>query len=480
EEGRLRTTEVVRLANRPVRLPDGWHWDVLRVHQKVLEGLAELSRQVDGGPLWVGFDGWGVDYGLLDDDGRLLGLPFCYRDERTAGCLARASSVLGPGRAYNATGIQEMEINTLFQLMAERSSAAYASATRLLMLPDLLAYFLTGVARFERTNASTTQFVDVRTGKIVDWLLEALGLRTDLFVPSIEAGEVLGPALREVTESAELRSPLSVVAAASHDTASAVLAVPASVDDFAYVVSGTWSLVGFEIDRPVIDETTLQANFSNEVGFGGTIRFLRNAMGHWMLQECERTWAQAGRPADLPRLLAEAALLPPFRSLVDTSATEFSRPGTMPERVRRACRRDGQPVPESDAQVVRCIVDSIALAIAATLEDAERCAHRKASIVHVVGGGVGNELLLELLAATTGLEVVAGPVEASAIGNLLVQLSAAGLVSDRAEMRALVAASFPVRTVRPRPELSRAARSARERLGAMVPGPDGNDRARST
>lgn len=466
--GRLVASEVTRLPNGPVRLPGGWHWDVLRIHQGMLEGLAQLSRQVDGEPMWAGIDGWGVDYGLLDTSGRLLGPPFHYRDDRTSGYLRLADQVVGRGRVYEATGIQEMEINTLFQLMAERKSTAYESAAQLLMVPDLLAYFLTGEGRFERTNASTTQLVDVRTGEVVDWMVRAFGLRPELFATPVDPGEMVGPALADVAASVELQSPLSVVAVASHDTASAVLGVPAVVDDFAYVSSGTWSLVGFELDRPVIDEASRQANFSNEVGIDGTIHFLRNVMGFWMLQECERTWAASGAVWDLGSLIAEAARCPGFRSLVDTADPDFARPGNMPARVRAACARTHEPVPDSDAALVRCILDSIALAIAETLEAAERCAQRHAAIVHVVGGGSANDLFLALIAAATGLEVVAGPVEASALGNLLVQLRAAGLVGDRKEMRALVASSFPLKRVLPDPDLCQETKRARRRMAEVA------------
>lgn len=463
----LVASQVTRVPNGPVRLPDGWHWDVLRLHQGMLEGLAQLSRQVQGEPMWAGIDGWGVDYGLLDPAGRLLGLPFHYRDERTAGFRAEVDRAVGPGAAYGATGIQDMEINTLLQLMAERHSAAYAAAQTLLLVPDLLAYFLTGEARFERTNASTTQLVDVRTGEIAHSMAGALGLRTDLFAPPVEAGEVLGPVLDGVGASVDLGSPLSVVAVTSHDTAAAVLAVPAAVADFAFVASGTWSLVGLELDRPVINDASRGANFSNEVGADGTIRFLRNATGFWLLQECERTWAASAAHHGLGELFAKAVHSPAFRSLVDTSGPAFARPGNMPARVRAACERSGQPVPEDDADLVRCILDSMALAIAETLEAAERCAERHASVVHIVGGGAANDLFVDLVSAATGLEVVAGPVEASAIGNLLMQLRATGHVGDRWEMRALVARSFPLRRAAPDPGLCRQAKAARRRLAEL-------------
>jgi rhamnulokinase len=467
EADSLVASEVTRLPNGPVRLPDGLHWDVLRIHQGMLEGLAGLSRQADG-PLWVGIDGWGVDYGLLDAAGHLLGPPFHYRDQRNVGRLEEANRLVGAGHIYDATGIQEMEINTMFQLMAERGSAAYGAAAHLLLVPDLLAYFLTGERRFERTNASTTQLVDVRTGDLVEPLLRVLGLRTDLFAPVVQPGETVGPVLAEVAASVEISSPVSVVAVGSHDTASAVLAAPARVDDFAYVVSGTWSLVGLELEKPVIDETSRQANFSNELGVDGTVRFLRNVMGHWMLQECERAWALSGRLHGIGLLLEEASRQPAFRSLVDTTDPDFARPGNMPALVRATCAKNGEPVPGSDAELVRCIVDSMALAIAGTLEEALSLARHSVSVVHVVGGGVANELLLGLIAAATGLDVVAGPVEASAIGNLLVQLRASGQVGDRREMRALVSRSFPTKRYQPDSALGRAASAAWPRLRELA------------
>jgi rhamnulokinase len=258
------------------------------------------------------------------------------------------------------------------------------------MIPDLLVHFLTGEKRFERTIASTTQLVDARTGKLAEAMMSVLGVRADLFPPSIEPGEVVGPLLHDIADRAEICSPVSVVAVASHDTASAVLAVPAEVEDFAYVASGTWSLVGLELERPVIDDASRQANFSNELGLDGSVRFLRNIMGHWMLQECERTWASAGRPRSTSALLDQASRAPAFTCLVDTGDPVFATPGDMPARIRAAAAESGEPVPTSDAELVRCVVDSMALAIAETLEQAQRCAHRSVSVVHVVGGGSAN------------------------------------------------------------------------------------------
>jgi rhamnulokinase len=470
-QDRLEVEEVARLRNGPVQLPDGLHWDLLRIYQGMLEAVGQLSRGTGEGRLWVGIDSWGVDYGLLDADGRLLGPPFHYRDDRTAGRLEELDRIVGLQRLYEATGIQDMALNTICQLLAERGSGAYSVAAHLLLVPDLLAYLLTGERRLERTNASTTQLVDARTGELVEWLFPLLGLRRELFAAPAQPGEHYGPVLPEVAASVGMAKPPVVVAVASHDTASAVLGVPAATESFAYVVSGTWSLVGLELDAPVISEASWRANFSNELGYGGTVRFLKNVMGHWMLQECERCWALEGRSVRLVDVLAAAAACPPFRSLVDTADPVFAVPGDMPRLVRAACERSGEPVPESDGELVRCLLDSMALAICWALEEAQRCTGRQTRALHVVGGGSANRLLLSVLAACSGLEVLAGPVEASAVGNLLVQLHAAGRVGGRAEMRELVARSFPVLRVLPGPALARAAAHARSRWPARTSPP---------
>lgn len=346
-----------------MQLPDGLHWDLLRIYQGMLEAVGQLFRDAAEGPLWVGIDSWGVDYGLLDASGHLLGPPFHYRDNRTEGRLEELDRLVGLEQLYEATGIHEMALNTICQLLAERGSGAYSVASHLLLVPDLLAYLLTGERRLERTNASTTQLVDARTGELVEWLFPLLGLRRELFAPPVQPGEHYGQMLPEVAASVGMAHPPVVVAVTSHDTASAVLAVPALTESFAYVVSGTWSLVGMELDAPVISEASWRANFSNELGYGGTVRFLKNVMGHWMLQECERCWALEGRSVRLVDLLAEAEACPPFRSLVDTADPVFAVPGDMPRLVRSACERSGEPVPESDGALVRCLLDSMALAI---------------------------------------------------------------------------------------------------------------------
>jgi rhamnulokinase len=463
EPGRLVVREVARVSNGPVQLPDGIHWDLLRLHQGMLEAVGRLYRETDDGPLWLGVDSWGVDYGLIDAEGRLLGPPYHYRDERTGGRLEELDQVIGIGRIYDATGIQAMAINTVCQLLTERGTTAYAAAAHMLMVPDLLAYLLTGQRRLERTVASTTQLLDARTGAFVEWLFPSLGLRREIFGTFIEPGDHYGEMLPAVAASVGMHRPPEVIAVASHDTASAVLAVPALTEDFAYVSSGTWSLVGLELDAPTISGASRQANFSNELGYGGTVRFLKNVMGYWMIQESERCWAHQGRTVALGELFAQAADCPPFRSLVDTSDPAFAVPGDMPVRIRAQCEANGEPVPESDAELVRCVLDSVALDICSALEEAQRCTGKRITALHVVGGGSANRLFLRLLAACSGLEVVAGPMEASAVGNLLAQLSSAGKVGGRAEMRGLVARSFPLVHVPPEPALARAAEHARRR-----------------
>ncbi len=465
ESGLLVAHEVARVSNAPVLLPDGLHWDILGLYSGMLAGLAAYARERGAVPSSIGIDGWAVDYGLLDGGGRLLGLPYHYRDRRTAGRVEQAVASLGPDVLYGTTGIQVMSINTVFQLLAERETSGYQVAARLLMIPDLVAYLLTGESRLERTNASTTQLVDIRTGDLSGELIAGLGLRADLFAPVVEPGEHVGTMLPDIAASVGLPGRPEVVAVASHDTASAVLAVPARSASFAYVVSGTWSLVGLELDTPVLGEASRAANFSNEGGIDGTVRFLKNVMGHWMLQECERSWARAGRPRRLTDLLVAARSREAFASVVDTADARFVEPGDLPARVRDACRDRGELVPADDVALVRCILDSMALAVSSALDEAARLADRDVGTVHVVGGGAANDLLLELIAAAAGREVVAGPLEASAIGNLLVQLRAAGLVRGRDEMRDLVERSFGTRRVAPDGPLVRSAQRAARRLG---------------
>ncbi|WP_049580178.1 rhamnulokinase, partial [Streptomyces sp. SBT349] len=394
----------------------------------------------------VGVDSWAVDYGLLDASGALLGNPVHYRDGRTAGADERVAALLPPAELYAATGVQHLPFNTVYQLAAAKGSPQLAAAKRLLLIPDLISYWLTGEAGTELTNASTTQLIDPRRRDWARSVAEAVGVDLGLFPPLRRPGDAAGELLPEVLEETGLTGPVPVTAVGSHDTASAVAGVPAEGSRFAYISTGTWSLAGVELDAPVLGEESRRANFTNELGVDGTVRYLRNIMGLWLLQECLRAWAAGGARHDLDALLAEVARSAPLRSVVDAGDPEFIPPGRMPERIAAACRRTGQPEPRNAAETVRCVLDSLALAHRAAVEDAVRLSGRVVETVHMVGGGARNELLCRLTADACGLPVVAGPSEAAALGNVLVQARAAGAVAGGpAESRALLRATQPLR-----------------------------------
>jgi rhamnulokinase len=443
----LAVDEVHRFPNRPVRVRGTLHWDILGLYGEALEGLRALARTT-AEPASIGIDTWAVDYGLLDARGDLIANPVHYRDGRTDGVMDRVLATVPARDIYAVTGLQFLPFNTLYQLAAE-SPARLEGAAQLLMIPDLLAYWLTGCSGAERTNASTTQLYDVRTGSWSHALAAQAGVPARLLPPLRDPGSVIGPLTPDAAEATGLDPDTPVVAIGSHDTASAVVGVPAAGRDFAYISCGTWSLVGVELDKPVLTEESRAANFTNEVGVDGTIRYLRNVMGLWILQECLRVWQSQGLPADLPTLLAQADAEPPFRSLIDPDDASFMPPGDMPARIARYCRATDQPAPKTPAAIVRCVVESLALAYRRTVRDAVRLSGTPVNTIHLVGGGARNELLCRLTADACGLPVVAGPVEATALGNVLMQARAAGVVTDLAATRALIAATQPLRHYAP-------------------------------
>ncbi|MCX5536424.1 rhamnulokinase [Streptomyces sp. NBC_00006] len=436
----LTLTESHRFPNTPVRTPDGLHWDILGLYAGILEGLRKTGRVRS-----VGIDSWAVDYGLLDADNALLGNPYHYRDTRTDHTAEKLWATIPPQELYAATGLQYVPFNTIYQLTAARDTAQLNAAHRLLMIPDLLTYWLTGRQGTELTNASTTQLIDPRTG---DWALDIAaraGIDVNLFAPIRRPGDRAGELLPHVLEETGLTGPVPVTTVASHDTASAVAAVPATEENFAYICTGTWSLAGLELDAPVLTEESRAANFTNELGIDGTVRYLRNIMGLWLLQECQRTWNQP----DLTALLDEAAKATPLRSVIDAGDPTFLPPGGMPDRIAAACRATGQPEPRTRAEITRCILDSLALAHRRAIEDAARLADHPVDVVHIVGGGARGTLLCQLTADACGLPVVAGPAEGAALGNVLVQARADGIVGDRAAMRRLVADTQPLARYEP-------------------------------
>jgi rhamnulokinase len=433
---RIELHEVNRFANQPVRVGTTLHWDILGLHRGVLDGLRAAGRAF--GPLAsIGVDSWAVDYGLLDWDGELIGLPVHYRDTRTAGVIDRVLTEIPAASLYAVTGIQLLPFNTLFQLVSARDTAALASARTMLLLPDLLTYWLTGEIGAEVTNASTTQLYDVRAGAWSADLIHRLQLPRLLFPALRRPGDSAGTLTPEVLAQIGLVGPVPVTAVGSHDTASAIVAIPARGPNFAYISCGTWSLVGVELASPVLTEAARQANFTNEVGVDSTIRFLRNVMGLWLLQECLRTWVEQGLPADLPTLLDEAARATPFGALIDPDASDFLPPGDMPARITAYCNGTGQTPPSSQAEMVRCILDSLALAYRHAVREAADLSVHTVAVVHLVGGGARNSLLCQLTADACELPVLAGPVEAAALGNILVQARAHGaIVGGLPELRA--------------------------------------------
>ena len=440
--------EVHRFGNQPVTAGGTLYWDILRLYADVRRGLELAVRQF---PLAsAGIDGWGVDYGLLDEAGALLGNPVHYRDARTEGVRVPVPAA----ELYAVTGTQHLPFNTIYQLAA---TPMLRHAATMLLIPDLLAYWLTGRAGAEVTNASTTSLFDVRAQAWATGLIEKAGLPPRIFPPLRRPGEVIGPISGPNGPGTEL--PL--IAVGSHDTASAVAGVPAAEPDFAYISSGTWSLAGMELDAPVLTEAGRAANFTNETGIDGTIRYLRNVTGLWLLQESLRNWPEAL----LGSLLGEAARLPPLRLVIDPDDPVFLPPGDMPARIAAWLAGRGEDVPAGAAETVRCILDSLALAYRRAVDEAQSLSGRHADVVHIVGGGARNALLCQLTADATGLPVIAGPAEATCFGNVLVQARALGAApGNLAGMRALIRSTQPLRSFTPTRDSTRAWAEAAARI----------------
>lgn len=465
----VRLDVVHRFPNGVEELVGALHWDFDGLFTEVMAGLAAAAQHaaaVGGAIASIGIDTWAVDYGLLDEAGNLTNQPFSYRDARGSVQVDRVHGVVGPDRLYETTGLQHLPFNTIFQLAAEQAAGRDLAGLQALLIPDLIAFKLTGSRRTESTNASTTGLYDAVAGDWATEFLAALDLPSGLFPPLIEPGETIGTLLPEVAARTGLPPTTQVVAVGSHDTASAVAAVPAAGPNFAYISSGTWSLVGVELDAPVLTEASRVANFTNERGVDGTTRYLRNVGGLWLLSESIRTWEKeahdAGSPGcvteplalSLSGLLAAAAAEPPGGPLIDVDSEDFIAPGNMPERIQAAVNATGRALGNRQAAVVRCIrciMDSLAAAYARTIAQAQELSGQKVNVVHIVGGGSQNELLCQLTADATGLPVVAGPVEATALGNVLVQARAAGVAPQSlGELRAVVAASSSSVSYQPR------------------------------
>lgn len=448
----LELEELHRFENGPVPLAGQLVWDLPRLWHEVLAGLRAAAARHGAAVSTVGVDTWGVDFSFLGGDGGLLANPVCYRDARTRGMLAAAEQIVPRNEIFESTGLQFMEINSLYQFLAldRAGSSVLAAADRMLMIPDLFHWLLTGRASNERTNASTTQCYDPRRGDWAFEMLDRFGLPRRIFGPLTDPGTDLGPLRPEVAADTGLHAA-RVVVPGTHDTASAVAAVPAeeppsSRPDWCYVSLGTWALVGAELDRPLVSPACLARNFTNEGGVGGTTRLLKNVCGLWLVQQCRAAWQRSGTGWSWDQLTALAAEAPPLVTLIDPNDPSLVAPADMPEAIRVLARRSGEPVPESTAAVVRAALESVAAAVRRTLGELDELLGRRVSRVHVVGGGVQNRLLCQMIADATDRPVVAGPVEATAIGNLLVQLAGREGPLDLRAIRRIVRDSFePVR-----------------------------------
>lgn len=442
--GKLTLEDIHRFANEPQRILGRFYWDTVRLFADIKKGLALCARNhtptLDG----IGVDTWGVDYGLLDARDELLGMPYHYRDHRTDGVMERTFEIVPREEIYRTTGIQFMQLNTLYQLMSMRlaGSPHLEAARTLLMMPDLLNFWLTGRKAVEFSIATTSQCYDPVAGDWARPMLEKLGIPTHFLPEIVPPCTTLGALHPDLVEETGASGP--VIAPATHDTGSAVAAVPGQGEGgWAYISCGTWSLVGVEEPKPIISARTLEYNLTNEGGIGGTFRLLRNVMGLWLLQQCRRAWERRGQSYTYDELARAAAEARPFAALVDPDDPGFLNPNDMTEAIAQYCARMGQPAPADVPATVRCIVESLALKYRWVIERLEAVTGRTIQTVHIIGGGSRNRLLCQATADATGCRVLAGPVEATALGNVLAQAMATGQLGSLAEGRALISRSFP-------------------------------------
>jgi rhamnulokinase len=448
--------EAHRFSNTPVRAAGTLHWDVLRLWNDIQDGLSR-AHHAHGELAGIGVDTWGVDFGLFDSNAALLGNPVHYRDARNDGVMERAFEVVPRDEIFARTGLAFLPFNTLFQLLAlkTQNSPQLQIASSLLFTPDLLHYWLTGTRAAEYTIASTSQMLDARTRNWDEELLGKLDLPTRLLPDLIAPGTALGHLREDVASRTGLAPSTHVIAPGAHDTASAVAAVPFSNDNGAYLSSGTWSLMGIELDEPLINDRVAELNFTNEGGVGGKIRFLKNIAGLWLVQECRRAWnVTTGRKFSYARLTELAERAAPFRSMIEPDDPTFAAPDSMSRAIVNYCKAHNQPAPREEGEFVRCCLEGLALKYRWTLEKLEELRGRKIETLHVVGGGTQNKLLTQLTADAIGRPVITGPVEATATGNILTQAMARGELSTLAELREVVRNSFEVETFEPRAEYS--------------------------
>ena len=440
-----------RFSNDPVIVNGDLHWDVLRLFHEIKQGILKCANSGDRDIDCIGIDTWGVDYGLLDKNGKLLGNPYHYRDTRTDNMDQEAFKLVPKEEVYKNTGIAFNWFNTIFQLLSAKLSddETLKIADKLLFMPDLFNYFLTGEKKCEYTIASTSQMFDSRTHTWSTEMLEKLGIPTNLFADMVYPGEKVGVLKTELADELGVEQ-IPVVAVASHDTGSAVASVPVTDgEDFIYISSGTWSLMGVELDKPMVTEDALKYNFTNEGGVNKTIRFLKNIMGLWLIQESRRQWDREGTLLSFDELEKQAKEATPFASLIDPDYHKFQTPGNMPKRIREYCEKTGQKVPETKGEIVRCIAESLAFKYRQVVEGMEDVTGKKYDVINIVGGGIKDKMICSFTANATGRKVSTGPVEATSIGNVIVQGMAMGAIKDLAEGRKIVKNSFPIEVYEP-------------------------------
>lgn len=447
ENGKISLEEIHRFENGPVLMNGGFYWDLPKLFHEVKQGLIKAEKY---GYESIGIDTWGVDYALITLDGLLLGNPYNYRDERTIPVFERLKETIGEGKLYKMTGIQNMNLNTLYQLLETKENHPdfYALADRIILMPDLFGYLLTGEVYAERSMASTTQLLDPYTK---DWnkkLIDKLGLDITKFPELVDSGTQIAPVREDICKELDI-TPKMVTAVAGHDTASAVVAVPAKVKDFVYISCGTWSLFGTELDEPCITEMSAEMNITNEGGHNRTTRFLKNIIGLWMIQETRRQFKREGKDysyADMEKMARESKAMQCF---IDPDDPRFTPPGNQIQRIREFCQETGQYVPQTDGEIVRCIYESLAMKYKYTFENLQKCTGKTFEAIHMVGGGTKDGFLCQMTADATNVPVIAGPIEATAAGNIAVQLIAAGEIKDLNEAREIIADSFSVQEFTP-------------------------------
>ena len=441
--------EVHRFSNDPVSVGGTVYWDVLRLFYEIKQGI--IKAKIAGGFDSIGIDTWGVDFGLIDSEGKLMENPVHYRDARTVGLVDEAFKTMPKEKLYGITGIQFMELNTLFQLISLKKYRPWMleRADKMLFMPDLFGYMLTDKMCAEYSIASTSQLIDLDKKTWSKEILDAFGIKESVFAPLVQPGTVLGELSKEVCEECGV-DPVPVISVCGHDTQSAITSVPCEDGDFAFLSSGTWSLFGTELDKPIVNETSMNINITNEGGFDGSTGFLKNIIGLWLIQESHRQWKREGKEysyADLEKLALAAE---PFKCFIDPDAPEFVPHGNIPERVREFCRKTGQYVPETVGEIMRCIYESLAMKYRLTFEKLRECTERDYPVIHVIGGGTKDGLLCQMTANSCDRTVKAGPIEATVMGNVAVQLMSDGSVKNIGQARKIVAESSELKTFEPK------------------------------